>query len=288
MSLKTKLLELFKYEPDKDGAQTFNIKSALNDNWDKIEAWAQSVKTALAGLVPTSRKVNGKSLSADVTLTGDDIAMGADDAESLRTAMAKRAVKQYPKTLDVHKITIGQLYWCDEDTANTPYKAGLIGYTQGIALCTAGSAEEKWCSIIYIVHAGKGVWFQYRDQDGWRDWVQLAKCETPEVHDLPLADGWTPLTGDCTYCKTQENIVTVNFRAQHSTTISGISRETVATLPAGFRPTRWISSACALDSGDSGGAMNGGVHVDANGSVIINGFDSYRVVYAQISFLAVN
>ena len=26
MSLKTKLLELFKYEPDKDGAQTFNIK----------------------------------------------------------------------------------------------------------------------------------------------------------------------------------------------------------------------------------------------------------------------
>ena len=37
MSLKTKLLELFKYEPDKDGAQTFNIKSALNDNWDKID-----------------------------------------------------------------------------------------------------------------------------------------------------------------------------------------------------------------------------------------------------------
>lgn len=90
MSLKTKLLELFKYEPDKDGAQTFNIKSALNDNWDKIEAWAQSVKTALAGLVPTGRKVNGKALAEDVTLTGDDIAMGADDAESLRTAMAKR------------------------------------------------------------------------------------------------------------------------------------------------------------------------------------------------------
>ena len=89
MSLKTKLLELFKYEPDKDGEQTFNIKSALNDNWDKIEAWAQSVKTALTKLVPTSRKVNGKALTEDVTLTGDDIAMGADDTESLRAAMAK-------------------------------------------------------------------------------------------------------------------------------------------------------------------------------------------------------
>lgn len=270
---------------DGDGVM---IADSVDGGKAKRLLWS-NVKAALGKLfVPLARKINGKALSADVTLTGDDIAMGADDAESLRAAMAKRAVKQYPKTLDVHKITIGQLYWCDEDTANTPYKAGLIGYTQGIALCTAGSAEEKWCSIIYIVHAGKGVWFQYRDQDGWRDWVQLAKCETPEVHDLPLADGWTPLTGDCTYCKTQENIVTVNFRAQHSTTISGISRETVATLPAGFRPTRWISSACALDSGDSGGAMNGGVHVDANGSVIINGFDSYRVVYAQISFLAVN
>jgi hypothetical protein len=99
MSLKTKLLELFKYEPDKDGAQTFNIKSALNDNWDKIEAWAQSVKTALAKLVPTSRTVNGKTLSADVTLTGDDIAMGADDAESLRTAMAKRPLAKETLTL---------------------------------------------------------------------------------------------------------------------------------------------------------------------------------------------
>lgn len=88
MSLKTKLLELFKYEPDKDGAQTFNIKSALNDNWDKIEAWAQSVKTALAKLVPTSRTVNGKALSADVTLTAADIKM-PDSEEDVGAAMAK-------------------------------------------------------------------------------------------------------------------------------------------------------------------------------------------------------
>lgn len=116
----------------------------------------------------------------------------------------------------------------------------------------------------------------------------LATCETPEVHELPLADGWTSLTDDCTYYKTQENVVTVNIRAQHSTTISGIQRKTVATLPTGFRPAGWISSTCSLDSADSGGAIHGGLHVDASGSVVINSFDSYRVVYAQISFLAVN
>ena len=50
-----------------------------------------NVKAALGKLfVPLARKVNGKTLSADVTLTGDDIAMGADDTESLRAAMAKR------------------------------------------------------------------------------------------------------------------------------------------------------------------------------------------------------
>lgn len=152
MSLKTKLLELFKYEPDKDGEQTFNIKSALNDNWDKIEAWAQSVKTALTKLVPTSRKVNGKALTEDVTLTGDDIAMGADDTESLRAAMAKRPLMQYPKTLDVHKITSGQLYWCDTDTSNTPYKAGLTEYQQGVALCTARSAEILREYSLWLYH----------------------------------------------------------------------------------------------------------------------------------------
>ena len=90
MSLKTKLLELFKYEPDKDGAQTFNIQLALNDNWDKIEAWAQSVKTALAKLVPTSRKVNGKTLTEDVTLTGENIAVSTTDSTLISGAVKYR------------------------------------------------------------------------------------------------------------------------------------------------------------------------------------------------------
>ena len=271
MSLKTKLLELFKYEPDKDGAQTFNIKSALNDNWDKIEAWAQSVKTALTKLVPTSRTVNGKTLAEDVTLTAADIKM-PDSEEDVGAAMAKRLInygtefaskdtildavmakrplKQYPKTLDVHKITIGQLYWCDEDTANTPYKAGLTGYAQGVALCTAGSAEEKWCSIIYIVHAGKGVWFQSRNQDGWTNWVQLAKCETPEIHELPLADSINRL-GTAAYWKNAFNEVTVVFDYGEKSNDNFIPDQwtLIATLPEGFRPVLQSQWGMCSDSG---------------------------------------
>lgn len=96
MSIKTKLLELFKYEPETDGAQTFNIKSALNDNWDKIEAWAQSVKTTLAGLVPTSRKVNGKALTGDVTLGAGDIKL-TDDSTSAKFVLGVEDGKLYIK-----------------------------------------------------------------------------------------------------------------------------------------------------------------------------------------------
>ena len=275
------------YGLNKHSPQDFYNVEARNENWDKIDEalaaadptkittkvepadgdgvmiadsadgskakrllWS-NVKAALGKLfVPLARKINGKALSADVTLTGDDIAMGADDAESLRAAMAKRPLKQYPKTLDVHKITIGQLYWCDEDTANTPYKAGLTGYTQGVALCTAGSAEEKWCSIIYIVHAGKGVWFQSRNQDGWTNWVQLAKCETPEIHELPLADSINRL-GTAAYWKNAFNEVTVVFDYGEKSNDNFVPDQwtLIATLPEGFRPVLQSQWGMCSDSG---------------------------------------
>lgn len=61
MSLKTKILGLFKYDPDKDGASTFNIKQALNDNWDTLDAEVgERVKTTeLAEKVKESVKSGG-------------------------------------------------------------------------------------------------------------------------------------------------------------------------------------------------------------------------------------
>jgi hypothetical protein len=64
VSLKTKILGLFKYDPDKDGASTFNIKQALNDNWDKLdnEVAARVKTTELAAEV--KKTVKGGSLTA--------------------------------------------------------------------------------------------------------------------------------------------------------------------------------------------------------------------------------
>ena len=245
-----------------------------------------NVKAALGKLfVPLARKVNGKTLTEDVTLTAADIKM-PDSEEDVGAAMAKRPLKQYPKTLDVHKITIGQLYWCDEDTANTPYKAGLTGCTQGIALCTAGSAEEKWCSIVYIVHAGKGVWFQYRDQDGWRDWVKLASCVTPEKHTLPLTDNWVDFDLPCAYFKTQENVVHVIVRAKRKDLSLTGTQERLAYLPEGYRPLYWHAAACAVGNGDDGGLAHATIHINPNdGALIVNTSAKYNYCYAMFSFV---
>ena len=37
MSENTKKLDLFKYNTETDGKQTFNLNIGLNDNWDKLE-----------------------------------------------------------------------------------------------------------------------------------------------------------------------------------------------------------------------------------------------------------
>ena len=310
------------YGLNKHSPQDFYNVEARNENWDKIDEalaaidptkvttkaepadgdgvmiadsadggkakrllWS-NVKAALGKLfVPLARKVNGKTLTEDVTLTAADIKM-PNSEEDVGAAMAKRDVEYgviEPENLQewASAQTAGGTFML---TPSTTKGVPEVRYWRGVLSCAF-----PWNDRALLIFTSGEMYRTGTAGGQWSEsWRKVADCIAPETHQLPLADGWTPLTDDCTYCKTQENIVTVNIRAQHSTTISGISRETVATLPTGFRPTGWISSACALDSGDSGGAMNGGVHVDANGSVIINGFDSYRVVYAQISFLAVN
>mgnify|MGYP005950663871 CR=1 FL=1 len=37
MSVFTNLLNLFKWEPEKDGEEEFDIDKALNENWDKLD-----------------------------------------------------------------------------------------------------------------------------------------------------------------------------------------------------------------------------------------------------------
>ena len=123
------------YGLNKHSPQDFYNVEARNENWDKIDEalaaedptkvtakaepadgdgvmiadstdsgkakrllWS-SVKTALGKLfVPLARKINGKALSADVTLTAADIKM-PDSEEDVGAAMAKRPLAKETLTL---------------------------------------------------------------------------------------------------------------------------------------------------------------------------------------------
>ena len=117
MSLKTKILGLFKYDPDKDGASTFNIEQALNGNWDKLdnEVAARVKTTELAAEV--KKTVKGGSLTAsdlgavsakDKGQAGGIAGLGADGKvpASQLPAMnyeGKGAVDTHNKSTTAHK-----------------------------------------------------------------------------------------------------------------------------------------------------------------------------------------
>lgn len=54
----TKKLNLFEYEPEKDGKKTFNIKQALNDNWDKIESFYKTFISAVKSVTVTGTELS--------------------------------------------------------------------------------------------------------------------------------------------------------------------------------------------------------------------------------------
>ena len=102
MSLKTKILGLFKYDPDKDGASTFNIKQALNDNWDKLDAevGARVKSDELAGKVKESVKSGG--------LTAAELGAEESGAVSAHNKSTSAHSAQFAKKQDKIKGTKGK------------------------------------------------------------------------------------------------------------------------------------------------------------------------------------
>ena len=67
-------------------------------------------------------------------------------------------------------------------------------------------------------------------------WRRVATCNPPEVHELPLYNGYTNL--GCKYFRTQENVV--SFAGEIERTSGFHQDETFAVLPEGFRPDHVI------------------------------------------------
>ena len=241
-----------KAEPaDGDGVM---IADSTDSGKAKRLLWS-SVKTALGKLfVPLARKINGKALSADVTLTAADIKM-PNSEEDVGAAMAKRAVGTgvIGDEIDLNDVDTSGMYRVQKPK-NGAYDYGQLlvihGYGDTIAQVCFDYAANR-CAV----RCARGL---YGDAPKWEDWTPIALCTNPEVHELPLADGIT--SNNIMYYKSQEGIVTIvgsvsgDFPASQSTVIGHV--------PEGFRPAYTIEFPAAFTMGATGNAsVNSAGHV---------------------------
>ena len=272
-----------KAEPaDGDGVM---IADSADGGKAKRLLWS-SVKTALGKLfVPLERKINGKALSADVTLTGDDIAMGADDAETLRAAMAKRL--GYNDNLGTG-INLKEHVKYEYLSLDGSKDSELNG--SGGCLILPGWRSGPWGMQMRFDMRWNALFIRrYRDEATlWDDWERLAICAPPEVHGLPLASGFPAQSYANTYYKTQEGIVHLNFCIFRGESTAFVERETICTMPEGYRPSTVIAAAVGGDGKSFGNGLPAAeLHIEPDGQMRFYGSDArINWVYGEITYLA--
>lgn len=205
MSLKTKILGLFKYDPDKDGASTFNIKQALNDNWDKLdnEVAARVKTTELAAEV--KKTVKGGSLTAsdlgavsakDKGQAGGIAGLGADGKvpSSQLPAMnyeGKGAVDTHNKSTTAHKALFDQKL--DKLTGK---KGQFAGFTEdnvvgavdapagGESDSGVGELQDTEMEVGTITNAGAG-WNTFKFREAFEGVPQVS-CQAENFDGVVL------------------------------------------------------------------------------------------------------
>lgn len=297
------------YGLNKHSPQDFYNVEARNENWDKIDEalaatdptkitakaapadgdgvmiadsadggkakrllWS-SVKTALGKLfVPLARKVNGKTLAEDVTLTAADIKM-PNSEEDVGAAMAKRAVGTgiLGDEIDLNDVDTSGMFRVQKP------KNGVYDYGQLLVVHGYGDTIAQVCfdyaANRCAVRCARGL---YGASPKWEDWTAIALCAAPEVHELPLVDNIT--SNNIVYYKNQEGIVTIvgsvagDFPASQSTVIGNV--------PEGFRPAYMIEVPAAFTMGATGNAS-----VDASGHVSVAPYlGGLRYAYVAFSY----
>lgn len=205
MSLKTKILGLFKYDPDKDGASTFNIKQALNDNWDKLdnEVAARVKTTELAAEVKKTVKGGGLTASdlgavsaADKGKAGGIAGLGADGkvpAAQLpkMNYEGKGAVDTHNKSTTAHKTLFdkkldkltgkkGQFAGFTEDNVVGAVDAPAGGESDS----GVGELQDTEMEVGTITNAGAG-WNTYHFREAFEGVPQVS-CQAEDFDGVVL------------------------------------------------------------------------------------------------------
>lgn len=100
------------------------------------------------------------------------------------------------------------------------------------------------------------------------DWDEIATATPPQKFSLPLSAGWeTQSGGDAKYFKTQEDIVHVSMNVKSNAAVA--AGDTIATLPAGFRPASQLKIPIICKVSGQSALKFGHFDVTTNGAIRI-------------------
>lgn len=120
MASYTKNLELLKKDPVEDGADTFNIETMLNENWDKID---EKVATGKAMNDHITNQKNPHKVTAEQVGAASSVhSHTIDQVEGLTTALSNKASKTQPTSYSApvaDGLTGNIFYWKTEDACVT-------------------------------------------------------------------------------------------------------------------------------------------------------------------------
>ena len=169
MSSYTTNLQLFKYNTATDGKQVFSIDDAMNDNWDKIDAFAKAIKD-LSNLSSVGEKrftnINNElsqKLEAQVSLAqngyikfnnGVIICFGIS---RVNTTLDPDQTQGWDITLPTtytnmiyifqSKLQIGR--WGQYTMSNTVVSMSVIHISAWCGYSLSGLVNFQWCTIGY-------------------------------------------------------------------------------------------------------------------------------------------
>lgn len=267
------------------------ITDSEANNSTKRVFWS-NIKEILGGLfVPFTRKINNKALSSDVTLTGADIKVSSSDETSVSTALSNKVnggftLYRDPSLdldMDLSTITMDTLF--ATMPSNTIMVAGLdSGWNKDIAPAATGTliAVSRYQGRKFAIFNTAGLSDLWIGSMGssFSGWKPFATAEPPQEYTLPLTDYVTELYG-CRYGRDQFGQVVCYGTMTPTREIStGI---TIATLPAGYRPTNTLRVA-GIVVDQSGFASAIGIGIATTGEVSVRG-DTVPSTAQYVSFL---
>ena len=248
-----------------------------------------SVSYVQRTFVPMTRKINGKVLSGDVTLTGDDIKTSAEDNTPVSAALSNKVSVPQPilPGTDLNVVTTPGMYYSENasDTGiqNAPNNDAAFSLLVENTGAWGGRARKQTYTpynknIVLtriLTFSGAGL-----DQI-WTPWVQIAAATSQQEYDLLLENGIeNNANTKSVYFVDPFGVVTVSVNVHGTNTLS--AGTIIARIPEGFRPKR-PNTVCVN--------TNAFLSFDPSGNIIVYTVDSKPLdankwLVANVSFLA--